>query len=346
MSNPIKLGIVGVGRAGYNMHLPELKGKEDMFQIVAVCDIDPKRRERMQQEFGCKVYDNIEDFVFDPDVEVVDIATRSCDHFKHAKTALDAGKIVMLEKPIATNYKEAKKLMELAEKDGERRLYVRHNRRFEPKFMQVNRIIESGILGEVFMIKLARDNFERRKDWQTLSQYGGGQLLNWGPHIVDHSLRFCGGDYKHMTAHTRQIAAAGDCEDFIHVVFEGVNNRIVQMEISGGTAIRQPEYMIFGTKGMLVDQGKTYKMRYLDPAVELPEITASIATPGVTAGFGGNAPLTFIEEEKEWDAFPLDHVWPALYEAVRNGVEYPIKSEEALKVMQTITEIKEQNGFF
>ena len=294
----------------------------------------------MQAEFGCRGYDKIEELVLDPEVEVVDIATRSCDHFKHAKIALDAGKLVMLEKPMCTSYKEAEFLMKLADQDGKRRLFVRHNRRFEAKFMQVNKIIESGILGEVFMIKLARGGYERRKDWQTLSQYGGGQLLNWGPHIIDHSLQFCGGDYKNLTAHTRQIAAAGDCEDYIHAVFEGINGRIVQMEISGGTARknRLPQYEIYGSKGTLVDN--------IYPACELKELVAEIATPSAKAGFAGEDAPNWITEEKVWDTNTLDHVWPALYEAVRNGVDYPIKSAEALKVMETISEIKSQNAFF
>ena len=344
----IRLGIVGLGLAGYGMHLKELEGKENMFEISAVCDIEADRCLEMKEKYGCKTYVNIEDLVEDPDVDVVDIATRSCDHYKHAKTALDAGKLVMLEKPMCTSYKEAKFLMDLADKDGKRRLFVRHNRRFEAKFMQVNEIIESGILGEVFMIKLARGGYERRKDWQTLSQYGGGQLLNWGPHIIDHSLRFCGGEYKNLTAHTRQIAAAGDCEDYIHAVFEGINGRIVQMEISGGTALtkRQPEYEIYGSKGTLVDNGTTYTLHYIDPACELKELVADIATPGAKAGFGGVDAPEWITEEKEWNTNALDHVWPALYEAVRNGVDYPIKSAEALKVMETISEIKAQNKFF
>lgn len=345
MSNPIRLGIVGLGRAGYGMHLAELEGMEDMFTISAVCDIEQERCELVNQKYGCKMYSKIEDLVMDPDVEVVDIATRSCDHFKHAKTALEAGKFVLLEKPMCSSYKEAKKLMELESKDGQRRLFIRHNRRFEAKFMQVNEIIDSGILGEVYLIKLARDSFQRRRDWQTLSQYGGGQLLNWGPHIIDHSLRFCGGDYKNLTAHTRKIAAAGDCEDFIHVVFEGVNNRIVEMEISGGTALKVPEYILYGSRGTLIDQGDTYIINHMPMDLVLPEITADITTPGMGTGFGGVDEPEFIAEEKTWDTNRLVHIWPALYDALRNGVDYPIKSEEALKVMETITAIKEQNEF-
>jgi hypothetical protein len=110
MKKPIKLGMVGLGRAGFNMHLKEMAGKEDMFSVVAACDVEADRRETMAEKFGCKTYYKIEDIVSDPDVEVIDIATRSNDHFVHAKTALEAGKIVFLEKPMAMTYEEAKAL--------------------------------------------------------------------------------------------------------------------------------------------------------------------------------------------------------------------------------------------
>ena len=125
MNKPIKLGMVGLGRAGFGMHLKEMEGKENLFTITAVCDVEADRCEDMKEKFGCKTYTNIEDLVEDPGVEVVDIATRSYDHFRHAKTALEAGKIVFLEKPITETYEEAKVLMELNERLGGNKLYVR-----------------------------------------------------------------------------------------------------------------------------------------------------------------------------------------------------------------------------
>ncbi len=343
MKKPIKLGIVGLGRAGYSMHLKEMEGKEDLFTITAVCDVEPDRCENMKEKFGSKTYINIEDLVEDPEVEIVDIATRSCDHFRHAKTALEAGKIVFLEKPITETYEEAKVLMELNERLGGNKLFIRHNRRFEPKFMQVNKIIESGILGEVYLVHRSVSNYSPRTDWQTLSQYGGGQLLNWGPHIVDQALRFCGGDYKKLQAITRQVTAAGDCEDFVRAVFEGVNDRIVEIEISGGTALPIPEYVLYGTRGALIDKGKTYTIKYLPDSYVMPERKADPHTPE-GAKFKAGDPLPFEEEEREWETNKLDHTWTYLYEAVREGKAYPIKNEEALKVMETIAEIKRQNA--
>ena len=136
MSEPIRLGLVGVGRAGWGMHCPEVANKTDMFKFVAACDIIPERRDKMKESYGCKTYDDIHKLVLDPDVEIVDIATRSCDHYAHARLALEAGKDVLLEKPFSETYAEACELYELADKLG-RKIYARHNRRFEEHFKKI-----------------------------------------------------------------------------------------------------------------------------------------------------------------------------------------------------------------
>lgn len=324
------------------MHLEEMRDK-GLYEICAVCDIEEDRREKMKNEYGAKTYSRVEDIVEDPDIELIDIATRSCDHFNHAMTALQAGKTVLLEKPITMNYAQAKALFDYAEKCGKNKLMIRHNRRFEAKFMEVNSLIADGTIGDVYYIRRAVTQYDRRRDWQTISQYGGGQLLNWGPHLIDQALRFCGGDYKRMNSYTRQIAAAGDCEDVVMASFEGVNGRIVEIEISGGVAIRQPEYIVYGTRGTLVDHGDTYSIKYLPKDYEFSPIKANPHTPG-GSNFAAGEKLPFIEEERTWQTNKLDHIWQYVYDTVREGKEYPIKSDEALAVMRVITEIKRQNG--
>lgn len=342
MKNPIKLGMVGIGRAGYGMHLAEM-GDKGLYDIVAVCDLEADRTAEMHEKYGSKQYSRVEDIVEDPDVELIDIATRSNDHFIHAMTALQAGKAVLLEKPISLTYDQAVELFTFAEKCGKDKLFIRHNRRFEAKFMEVNKIIASGELGDVFYIKRCHTQFSRRADWQTLSQYGGGQLLNWGPHLIDQSLQFCGGDYKRMLSHTRLAAAAGDCEDVIFASFEGVNGRIVEMEINACSTIHMPEYIVYGTRGTLIDKGETYRINHLPLDYEFSEIKASAHTPKRGASFGSNEVLPFVDEERTWETNDLDHIWQYVYETIREGAVYPIKSHEALKVMEVISEIKKQN---
>lgn len=119
------------------------------------------------------VTDSLDEVLARPEIGLVSIATRSADHYAHARRALEAGKPVFLEKPMCSTYEQAVALRD-ASRRGPGTLYVRHNRRFEP-----------GILGQVVQIQLARTSFGRRNDWQTVLEFGGGQLSNWGSHIID-----------------------------------------------------------------------------------------------------------------------------------------------------------------
>jgi predicted dehydrogenase len=333
-TNPIRLGLLGLGRAGWGMHCPELAGKEDKFRFVAACDPMADRRKQMADKYGCRTYERVEDLLADPEVEMVDIATRSLDHYAHAVMALKARKHVFLEKPICAKYEDAVRLVKLAAK-SRGNLYIRHNRRNEPAFLHVREIIASGVLGDVFEVRLFRGGFARRDDWQTLKSFAGGQLLNWGPHIVDHSLQFLEAPVEVLWSDLRRVAAVGDAEDHLKIILRGTSGRIVDMEISGGAAIKPPVYHILGTKGALVcEDEKTIKLRYLDPKQKLKTRKANAGDPGAT--FGTPEDLRWIEKEipvkpaRTWD------IWDELYSALRMGTRFPIRLEEAVEIMRVI----------
>ena len=339
---PIKLAIVGLGRAGKGMHLAELAGKDSMFEIYAVCDIIEERRKEVSEKYNCKAYASIEEVIADPEVEIVDIATRSCDHFTHAMMALKAGKNVFLEKPICCNYADAKALMDYADAHPEVKLYIRHNRRWEKMFEKGMELADSGLLGNVAEVRLARNGFTGRSDWQTIDKFGGGQLLNWGPHIIDHALNFCGGDYTDIYAETRQTLASGNCEDHIKLVMTGINGRIVDMEISSCVATFVPQLMIYGDRGAAWHDPvtKIFTWKYLKPGFEFVKPPANEGTP---EGWGTAQKLEWVEGEMtpEERREPLDETWVSMYENFREGKPYRITHAEALKVVEVISKIKE-----
>lgn len=339
-NSPIKVGLVGLGRAGNGMHRNELRPRKDKFVFYAVCDIIEERTKPFVEEFGSKPYTRIEDLLADPEVELVTIATRSIDHYRHAKMALLAGKDVMLEKPFCMSTAQAKELIKLGSEPAGPHLYIRHNRRFEYGFRQAMEIIDSGILGDVYEIKLTRNNYSRRNDWQTLSEFGGGQLLNWGPHIIDHSLRFCGGDYRELYSNIKHVAAAGDCEDHIKIFFTGINGRIVDMEISGGVVLPTPEYMIYGSKGTLVSEGGQFHLRYLDPSIKLAHVVADPNTPGSAASFGNPEELVWIDDYVKIKGDGTTEIWDALFETIRYGKAFPVTLDQAEKVIEVIETVK------
>jgi len=338
----IKIGIVGMGRAGGGMHCPELEKKLDKFDIAAVCDISKEQCLPYAKKFGSRIYLKMEELLRDKEIELVSIATRSMDHLAHAKMALKSGKDVFLEKPITIDYKEALELKKAAGK-AKGKLFLRHNRRFEPAFQHIREIIASGILGKVFEIKLRRLSYQRRCDWQTLKEFGGGQLNNWGPHIIDHSLCFLESDVHDMWSDTKRVAAAGDAEDHLKIVFRGKNGRIVDMEISGGVAIREPEYIVSGSKGGLSCTGDTISLRYLDPKVKLRPVKALRGNP---KGFCTEE-LTWIEKtvkvapELKVDT---DSIWDYLYDSIRKGKKFPITLDHGVEIMRIVSEVRNNSS--
>ena len=339
---PIRLGILGLGRAGWGMHGRELEGKERLFQIVAGCDTLKEKRDRFAARHGCPVYRRAEDLVADPNVEMVAVATRSVDHLEHARMALAAGKHVFQEKPITVDYGEAKRLAAAA-KRSKGGLFIRHNRRNEPAFLHIREIMVSGILGDVFEVRLMRGGYARRDDWQTLKRFGGGQMLNWGPHIVDHLLRMLDAPIRSMWSDLKRVAAVGDAEDHLRIVATGTNGRVVDMTVSGGAAIMGPDYLIWGTRGALECSGNTITVKYLDPKRKLPSRRPKPGDPGAT--FGSPEKLPWIEKTFQARPKRMWDIWDELFAAVRQGKRFPVTLEEALEVMKVISAAKRGTAF-
>ena len=344
MSEKIKVGILGLGRAGRSMHLRELAMFKDKFEFVAACDWDPEQIAEAKKEYpNARYYTEYKDLLADPEVDLVSVASRSLDHVNHALEAFNAGKKVFCEKPVTPYVAEFDRLWE-AEKSRPGSIFIRHNRRFESAFTQIRDIIASGKLGWVYEVKLARNSFQWRNDWQTFTKFGGGQLLNWGPHIIDHSLQFLESPVKSVWSNLKLVAAKADAEDHIKIIFEGENGRIVDMEISGGVAIKDPVYVVHGTRGSLVSTDETrLHLKYMNPAIPLPEIAPKEGNP---KGFGSGFTPEWVEDDLQVapaNGNTTHVIWRELYEAIRNGKEFPIKFEEAREVVR-VTEMVRQGA--
>jgi scyllo-inositol 2-dehydrogenase (NADP+) len=344
---PVKVGIIGLGRAGYGMHYKELEPRRSRFTIVAGCDPLADKRDRFQKRLPkAAVYKTAAELIEDPEVELISIANRTRDHLATTLQALASGKDVFLEKPICVTYDEAKRIRRAAAR-ARGQLYIRHNRRFEAAFVHIREIIEKGILGDVYEIKLARHGYSRRDDWQTLKACGGGQLANWGPHIIDHGLRFLESPVKEIWSDLKRVVAAGDAEDHLKVILKGRNGRIVDLEISGGVALKSPVYAVYGTRGSLVSPDeKTMTLRYLNPRRKLAPRKASKGDPG--DGFGTPDNLKWIEKEipvRPRRKCDPASIWDHLYAAIREDVPFPITIGESLEVMRVISQVKQGTKF-
>lgn len=338
---PVKIGIVGLGRMGWGSHVPAYESRPEQFRVVAACDVEADRLTRAAERLGCRTYGRFEDMIADPEVEIVDIATTSCYHYAQAIAALEAGKGVIVQKPMCMRHSEA-----LAMVDASRRnsvpLFVFHNRRFEPAFNHVMEIIDSGLIGDVFEIKLRRNGFSRRNDWQTVLRLGGGQLTNWGPHLIDHGLRLVGGPVADIWSDLKRVAAVGDAEDHFHIILRGENGRVVDIEVSGGAAAPEQVYTVFGTRGGLTSDDNHIHLRYLDPDHVLPPRPLIDSTPPQDSMYGYPDDLKWIEETI--DVSPasganVGDIWDHFHAALRLGKPFPVTLEESVEVVRVTNEV-------
>ena len=352
MSNKIKLAIVGLGRIGMHMADKEIASFPELYEIVAVCDLIESRAKDLSDRIGAKMYTDYAEMLKQEDIEMVYVATRSCDHYKHSVMAFEAGKDVLLEKPATISYNQALELFAKAKESGHK-LFVHQQRRLEAAFNAVREVVESGKLGKVYEVNTEQNGFQHRDDWQTISEFGGGQLLNWGPHIIDQSLQLLGTSSYSLQSYLCHETAGGDCEDHLRIRFIGDNNRVVNMSISGATALNEGRrFVVYGDRGAAVYEKGVLKLRYINPEQEVPEIISDPGTPGASFGASGTYESGFkidwVTEEKnvlvEGEGC-LKQYWKHLYESYRNGTPFFISDNDVLNIMRVISEVKAQNKY-
>lgn len=347
MSNPIKTAIVGLGRSGWGLASDITTGsREGLYELTAACDVLPDRVQDAVEKYGCKGYDCIEKVLDDPEVELVVIATRSIDHFAHAMMSLKAGKNTVIEKPLSINEGLAEELLRYAERPDTPKLYLRQNRRFETMFNEVLDKINSGILGTVSEVNIEERSYERRDDWQTLHEFGGGLILNWGPHIVDHALLLLGAEVKEQFGHMQRSSGGGDREDHFSLHLIGENGRKVNVWISGSSALNcGRSFTVYGNRGAMVCHNTTVTLKYIKPEQVMPEVVSSKETPvnqwGKTGTFEAKIKPEWIEETYEVPYFEGTIMWNKLYDDYRGIAEYPITFDEARAYMKVITRLRD-----
>ena len=330
---PVKVGIIGIGRAGWGMHRTEMAPKPTKFQIVAGADLVEERALKLESDTGATPYTDYKDLLKDDNVELAVVATRSDSHAQIVVDALKAGKHVIAEKPFGLNVREVDRIIRAADK-AKGKLLVRQNRRYDDDYLHIREVMKSKVLGDIFMVKLYRQGYQRRADWQTLEQFGGGHINNWGPHIVDHGLLLLESEVKEFWADVKLIAARGDAEDHFKLILKGKNDRVVDIEVSMGMAKSAPAWQIFGTRGALTCDGTKTELRYLDPKQKLKPVKADPGNPPMEGAFGNKETLKWVE--KKVDAKPKKKhpdFYDAVFDTLKKGKKFGVTPQEARQVV-------------
>ena len=251
-ANTIRAAVIGYGGA-FNMG----KGHADWMKAagidtVAACDVDPARMEAAKAEIpGVRTYTDYRDLLMD---DGVDLVVNILPHNLHAEVcvaASNAGKHVVVEKPMCLSGSEADEMIAAAAKAG-KMLSVFHNRRHDADYLTIKKIIEEGLIGEVFHIEASIGGFSAPGNWwRADKRISGGTLFDWGAHFLDWILNLVPSEVVGVDGFFKSGIWDQTNEDHTHAVVRFANGCCADLENSMLNSVPKPKWRILGTKGGL-----------------------------------------------------------------------------------------------
>ncbi|ARD42087.1 Gfo/Idh/MocA family protein [Actinomyces gaoshouyii] len=147
----VRIGLIGAGGMG-RAHLARIQDDLSGGEIVAVADINPDAARSAAEPYGAKAYVSSDELINDPDVDAVLIATFGKVHAPDVIKAIEAGKYVLCEKPLATTAEDCIAIMDAEQRAGKRLVTVGFMRRFDAAYNEMKEVLDSGEHGQVLMV--------------------------------------------------------------------------------------------------------------------------------------------------------------------------------------------------
>ena len=200
----VKIGFVGCGAIS-GIYLENITNRFKEIEIAGVCDLIPERAENAAKQYNVpKIYKDMYELFDDPDVDIVLNITRPYEHYGVTMAALNAGKHVYSEKPLAASLAEGNEIMALAKEKG-LMLGGAPDTFLGAGIQTCRKLIDDGVIGDIvgcagFMICHGHETWH--PDPAFYYQYGGGPMFDMGPYYLTAMLNLCGG-VESVSAMTR-----------------------------------------------------------------------------------------------------------------------------------------------
>jgi phthalate 4,5-cis-dihydrodiol dehydrogenase len=202
MSEPLKLGVIGLGRA-FTLMLPTFAA-HPLIAMVAASDPRSDARERFAEEFGAKAYEDAETLCADPEVQAVYVASPHQFHVDHVKLAAAQRKHVLVEKPMALTTDDCREMIAVAKQAGIK-LLVGHSHSYDLPYLRTRDMIRTGAYGRVRMINALNFTdflYRPRRSEELDTKAGGGVVFSQAAHQVDIVRLLAGAKAKSVRAFT------------------------------------------------------------------------------------------------------------------------------------------------
>lgn len=328
----IRAGLVGFGLAGRVFHAP-LLASVDGFELVSV--VERGTSLAAERYPGIQTCHSFAEMLADASLDLIVIATPNETHFSMAMTALEAGKNLVIDKPMAIQSAEIVELASLARACG--RLAVPfHNRRWDGDFLTIAKLIREGSLGRLVHLESRMDRWnpgEPRKPWKNDPRQGG-LLVDLGTHLVDQALVLFGKPLGVGAEIDRERDGEGANDSFtVRLRYDSLRVHLAANMLS---SIPGSRYSLRGTKG-------SFRKHGIDPQEAALDKVTRIDSPG-----WGHEPIEewgrlHIEVEggmdtEQVETLPGDyrHFYAQLREAIEGRSAPPVTPAEAWRVARIL----------
>lgn len=251
MSPPLRGAVIGYGPS-FDMgkhHATWMEGAG--VQFVAVCDIDESRCTAAKEDFpAIDCYLDYTDLLARSDVDLIVVVLPHNIHAEVTVASLQAGKNVIVEKPMCLRVAEADEMIGAAT-TASKMLTVFHNRRHDGDYLAIKKAIKDGLIGDVFHIECSIGNYERPRDWwRSDKAVSGGNLFDWGAHFLDWILNIVPGPVESVTGFFKSdVWTDTTNEDHTQAILRFANGCVADLQVSSLISISKPKWRILGTKG-------------------------------------------------------------------------------------------------
>ncbi|HET9655870.1 MAG TPA: Gfo/Idh/MocA family oxidoreductase [Kineosporiaceae bacterium] len=257
---PVRVGLLGYGAIGHehSRAVAEVPGLE----LAAVADLSAARLDAARRHSpGIRTHADAEALVADPGVDLVVVSTPPNTHAAWARSVLEAGKHVVVEKPFAIRTAEADEVLALA-RDRGRVALVYQNRRFDPDHLAIRRAVRAGRLGELFHLEAFVGGFGHPCNlWHSDAVASGGAFYDWGAHVLDQVLDLVDQDVEQVTAATHKLRWFDVSNaDHSRVTVRFTGGAEATFVYSDLAAALKPRWYLLGTCGALVGHWRTERV--------------------------------------------------------------------------------------
>ena len=273
----MKVAVVGYGGMG-GWHTEKLQ-KSDVAELAGIYDIRRERNE-LAESRGIHAYGSLRELLQDSEVELVTVAVPNDAHEDVVVKALNAGKNVICEKPVALSLESLNRMIEAAEKNHVH-FSTHQNRRWDVDYLAMKQVHDSGELGKVINIE-SRIHGSRGipSDWRGEKVHGGGMLYDWGIHLIDQMLMIFGFENVESVYCICDHITNQEVDDGFRLDLNFKNGQRATVEVGTYNFIAMPRFYMRAEKGSALitdwrEEAQVVKCTHWHESEVLPVETAA-----------------------------------------------------------------------